>query len=136
MSNKTVRVAAVAAAVLAGTICVGAASGGNPGGGNASGLVTGLASGLRDGSYEAAAKAKVPFGKIVMLPKIKVRVAVRDGLITGIELLSPSALAEDEKFLALGKRVVDSQSAEVDTISGATYSSSAFLAAVREAVSE
>lgn len=68
--------------------------------------------------------------------QIKVSVTIKDKKITGIEILS--APGEDSSFLAKAKGVIDrileAQTADVDTVSGATYSSRGILAAVKNAL--
>jgi uncharacterized protein with FMN-binding domain len=121
----------VAVVVSVGLIAIAAANGAS-----GDGTVEGIGKGVPDGRYEAAARAKVPFGSIALLPRVKVRVAVEGGRLAGIEMLSPRALADDERFKALGGRVIEAQGTEVDGVSGATFSSAAYLAAVRKALSK
>lgn len=83
----------------------------------------------RDGVYEGRARG---FGG-----DIEVKVTVENGLITGIEIVS--ARGEDRAYFSRAERIVDSiieaQSADVDTVSGATFSSTGIKNAVRQALS-
>ena len=67
---------------------------------------------------------------------IKVKVVVEDTKIVSIELVEVEA--DDAPFVAKAKGVIDSilqyQTMEVDTVSGATYSSKGIIAAVRNAL--
>ena len=81
-----------------------------------------------DGTYEGIG---VGFGG-----DITVSVTVSEGQITDIDVLSASG--EDPAYYnqALGvlEEIKTSQSAEVDTVSGATYSSTGLIAAVADAL--
>ena len=83
---------------------------------------------LEDGEYEGSANG---FGG-----RITVRVTVKDKAITAIDIVS--APGETEPFFSRAKGVIDSilssQSADVDTVSGATYSSRGIIAAVKNAL--
>jgi len=67
---------------------------------------------------------------------ISVEVTVENGAVTGIEILS--AEKEDNAYLTMAKDIIpailEQQSAEVDTISGATFSSTGIKNAVAEAL--
>ena len=69
---------------------------------------------------------------------IKVAVSVSDGRIISVEILE--AKAEDAAYLKMAETltldIVDAQSTEIDTISGATYSSKGILDAVSDALSK
>ena len=82
----------------------------------------------KDGSYEGQADG---FGGT-----IKVSVLVKDGNIESIEILS--AESEDSAYLTMAKDIIDNiilaQSPEVDTISGATFSSTGIKNAVINAL--
>lgn len=69
---------------------------------------------------------------------IQVEVAVRDGVIAEINILG--ADGEDGAYLDMAKGVMDEilsgQTIEVDTISGATFSSGGILEAVKQALAE
>lgn len=81
-----------------------------------------------DGSYEGSGMG---FGG-----EITVSVAVSDGQITDITVLS--AGGEDPAYYNQALNVLDSilkkQSTEVDTVSGATYSSTGLIDAVKDAL--
>lgn len=84
----------------------------------------------QDGTYEGTGSG---FGG-----DITVSVEVSDGKITKVELVSASK--EDEAYLNTAKKVLDditkAQTAEVDTISGATFSSTGIIEAAKAALSE
>lgn len=86
------------------------------------------ASAWADGTYEGTG---VGFGG-----DITVSVTIQDGQITDIEVLS--ADGEDPAYYNQALGVLDeiktSQSAEVDTVSGATYSSTGLIDAVTDAL--
>ncbi len=69
---------------------------------------------------------------------IQVEVTVSDGAITDIAIVS--AEKEDGAYLSMAKDIIpamiDAQSAEVDTISGATFSSTGIKNAVAQALEE
>lgn len=83
---------------------------------------------FKDGTYEGTGTG---FGG-----QIKVQVTVKDTKITSIDILS--APGEDSSFLQKAKaiidRIIEAQNLEVDTISGATYSSRGILSAVKNAL--
>lgn len=68
--------------------------------------------------------------------QITVSVTVEEGAITAIEVLS--AGGEDPAYYALAESVLEEmlelQSAQVDTVSGATFSSGGIIAAVQDAL--
>lgn len=69
---------------------------------------------------------------------ITVSVTVRDGKIAGVEILS--AESEDPAYFEMAKvlpdRIIKEQSTEIDTVSGATYSSRGILDAAADALSK
>lgn len=81
-----------------------------------------------DGTYEGSAEG---FGG-----EIDVEVTVEDGKITDITVVS--AEQEDKAYLQTAEdiipAIVDAQSADVDTISGATFSSTGIRDAVEQAL--
>ena len=85
---------------------------------------------LKDGEYTGSGEG---FGG-----KIEVRITVNGGRIVKIEIIS--AENETAEFLNLAKRlipnIISGQKTDVDTISGATYSSKGIIDAVKEAVSK
>ena len=84
--------------------------------------------GYRDGTYQGEADG---FGGTVA-----VEVTIENGKITGIEVTS--AENEDGAYLSMAKdiipKIIAAQSAEVDTISGATFSSTGIKNASQEAL--
>jgi uncharacterized protein with FMN-binding domain len=84
----------------------------------------------QDGVYEGVGTG---FGG-----EITTSVTIEDGKITDVEIVS--APNEDEAYLSTAKQVlaniVQAQSAQVDTISGATFSSTGIIEGVNAALSE
>jgi len=82
----------------------------------------------RDGTYEGLGKG---FGG-----DIEVSVIIENGSIAAIDIVS--AEGEDEAYFQAGKEIVqtiiDEQSADVDSVSGATFSSTGIKNAVSEAL--
>ena len=85
-------------------------------------------SGYRDGNYQGEADG---FGGT-----ITVEVSIEQGKITAIEIIS--AENEDGAYLSMAKdiipKILSAQSADVDTISGATFSSTGIKNASQEAL--
>ena len=85
-------------------------------------------SNYKDGTYQGEAEG---FGGTVA-----VEVKVEKGKITAIEIVS--AQKEDGAYLSMAKdiipEIIEAQSAEVDTISGATFSSTGIKNASQEAL--
>ena len=83
---------------------------------------------VEDGEYEGSANG---FGG-----RITVKVTVKDKVIKAIDIMS--APGETASFFSKAKGVIDailsSQSTDVDTVSGATYSSRGIIAAVKNAL--
>lgn len=82
---------------------------------------------IPDGAYEGSHKS--------FHDSSTVRVTVRDHLITDIEILKQSPGGNRGEMEELARRVVDSQSLEVDAVSGSTASSMVLLKAVENALS-
>lgn len=82
----------------------------------------------QDGIYTGEASG---FGGV-----ISVEVTVEEGKITNVEVVS--AAGEDGAFLSMAKdvipEIIENQSADVDTVSGATFSSTGIREAAREAL--
>lgn len=95
---------------------------------SASGNTENGSSGYQDGTYTGEADG---FGGTVA-----VEVIVKDGKITEVNVTS--AEKEDSAYLAMAEdiipKIVDAQSAEVDTISGATFSSTGIKNATEQAL--
>lgn len=87
-----------------------------------------MAGGYKDGTYEGTG---IGFGG-----EITVSVTVADGRVTDIAVLS--ADGEDPAYydqaLAVLDEIVSAQSAEVDTVSGATFSSTGLIDAAADAL--
>lgn len=85
-------------------------------------------SGIQDGTYEGSAFG---FGDL-----ITVSVTIKDGRITDISVLDASG--EDRPYynqsLPLLDEMIDKQSTEVDTVSGATLTSEGLIGAVADAL--
>ena len=88
----------------------------------------GQAGTYKDGTYTGSSQG---FGG-----KIKVKVTVSGGKISAIDITEASG--EDEAYLSMAedivKTILDKQTTEVDTISGATYSSTGIKNAVGQAL--
>lgn len=84
--------------------------------------------GIQDGAYEGSAFG---FGDL-----ITVSVTIKDGRITDISVLNASG--EDRPYynqsLPLLDEMIDKQSTEVDTVSGATLTSEGLIGAVADAL--
>jgi uncharacterized protein with FMN-binding domain len=101
--------------------------------GNLSTLSAAKAAGTYSGTYTIA----MPAGGIAMYRTVSVDVTVNAShQVTAIALTSPKEL-NDEKFGAkISGTVVAQQSLAIDGVSGASYSSKAFLKAVENALSK
>lgn len=86
-------------------------------------------SGYKDGTYYGTGNG---FGG-----PLKVKVVVKEGKIASVSIVSHS---DDQSFISkasvLTKKIVSKQSTNVDTISGATYSSVGIVEAVRDALGQ
>lgn len=84
--------------------------------------------GYKDGTYEGSAEG---YGG-----QIQVSVTIQDGEIAAVDILS--APGEDAAYLSSAEAVIqsvlDAQTTEVDTVSGATFSSTGILNAVTQAL--
>ena len=85
-------------------------------------------SNYKDGTYQGEAEG---FGGTVA-----VEVKIEKGKITAVEIVS--AQKEDGAYLSMAKdiipKIIEAQSADVDTISGATFSSTGIKNASQEAL--
>ncbi len=88
------------------------------------------------GSYSGEYTISVPPGTVVVHRSVEVRVHLEDGLYREITIRSPKRLRDSSDFSRLTGRVVEQQTLEVDTVSGATFSSLAMLKAVEQAVEQ
>jgi uncharacterized protein with FMN-binding domain len=91
-------------------------------------------SSLPDGVYSAKASVAVPMGSVAAFPWAEAEVRIAGHLYSAVKLTAPSSLVDDPKYLALAARVVAKQGTDVDVVSGATFTSTAFLKAVAKAV--
>lgn len=95
-----------------------------------SGSDSGSETGYKDGTYIGEADG---FGGTVA-----VEVTVKDGKIEAVEVTS--AEKEDDAYLAMAEdiipKIIEAQSAEVDTISGATFSSTGIKDATEQALEQ
>lgn len=84
----------------------------------------------QDGTYEGVGEG---FGG-----DIRIQLTITSGRIADIQVLS--AEKEDSSYLSMAEgiiaNIIDAQSAEVDTISGATYSSTGIRQAVMQALEQ
>ena len=81
-------------------------------------------SGYRDGTYEGSAFG---FGDV-----IRVSVTIQNGKMTDIAVLDASG--EDKPYYKQALPLLDVQSAEVDTVSGATLTAEGLIGAVEDAL--
>ncbi len=80
-----------------------------------------------DGSYDGSAQGRND--------KVEIRVSIAEGEITAIETVSQNETPDYwEKALGMVDKILSAQSADVDIVSGATYSSTAIKNAVSEAL--
>ena len=95
-----------------------------------SGSDSGDEAGYKDGTYTGEADG---FGGTVA-----VEVTVKDGKIEAVEVTS--AEKEDSAYLTMAEdiipKIIEAQSAEVDTISGATFSSTGIKNAAEQALEQ
>ena len=91
-----------------------------------SGSDSGDGAGYKDGTYTGEADG---FGGTVA-----VEVTVKDGKIEAVEVTS--AEKEDGAYLAMAEDIIEAQSAEVDTISGETFSSTGIKNASEQALEQ
>lgn len=96
----------------------------------AAGQESDVSGGYADGIWEGTG---IGFGG-----EIRVAVTVENGKITGVEILS--ADSEDQAYFNMAKvlpdRIVEAQSAQIDTVSGATFSSTGILEAAQNALDQ
>jgi predicted outer membrane repeat protein len=108
----------------------GATGGGGGGGGNST-KTEGqeFTRGLKDGEYEGSATG--------YSGTTKVKVTVADGKITAVDIVSHGdTTSYFERAKSVITKVIDSQSTDVDTVSGATYSSYGILNAINNALED
>lgn len=83
---------------------------------------------LEDGDYEGT----YDYGRWAN----NVKVTIRDSKIITIEVVKDVVYKKDEVQKELIKRVINAQSTSVDTVSGATVTSKAYLKAIENALKE
>jgi urocanate reductase len=92
---------------------------------------------LPDGTYSGSASVAVPLGSIVMMPRAKAEVTVVGHAITAVKMTAPKAFPDGvQQFEDLAARVVATQSTDIDVVSGASFTSKAFLMAIDKALSQ
>jgi len=89
---------------------------------------------LVDGIYQGEATVAPPSGTIVAYRTVSVIVTVKDGSVASIKVDKPEGLSDIKGFSDLEGRVVSHGGLDVDCVSGATFSSIAFLKATEKAV--
>ncbi|HUX20622.1 MAG TPA: FMN-binding protein [Spirochaetia bacterium] len=92
---------------------------------------------IPDGSYLGSYSLDLPPGGVAAYRSISVEVAMGSGTITGITITAPTQLASGDFYDAIvtgPNGVIANQSLDVDAVSGASYSSKAFLKAVEAAL--
>jgi uncharacterized protein with FMN-binding domain/Pyruvate/2-oxoacid:ferredoxin oxidoreductase delta subunit len=82
----------------------------------------------KDGNYEGVGQGKNP--------DLKVAVAVKDGKIANVEIVSNNETNGKAALNVVPKEIVDKQSTEVDVVSGATMTSKGIMAAVNDALNQ
>lgn len=88
----------------------------------------------RDGSWSGEYTMITPPGTFAMFRHFAVTVDIAGGAYTRIAIHEPGSLRDDARFGALCEEVVSAGSiTAVDAVSGASYSSRAFLKAVEDA---
>ncbi len=113
-----------------------AANGGNTGsGGNAGAAQTAGTKGTSSGQYTGSA-VQTPFGTV------QVQVTMQSGTITDVQALQlPTGRGHTQQVSAyagpqLRSEVLQAQSAQVDTISGATYTSQGYIQSLQSALDQ
>ena len=85
-------------------------------------LMDNVADGIYEGSYTGFRWSNT------------LQVTVENHRITDITVTQPQAVIKDETMASLEERVIESQSPDVDTVTGATIDSKAYLKAVENAL--
>jgi uncharacterized protein with FMN-binding domain len=94
-------------------------------------------SSLPDGTYTARATVDVPLGSFAAEPYAEAEVTIANHRYAAIRMTEPKSFPGGvARFDDLAARVVAAQSTEVDVVSGATFTSEAFLEAVAKAVAK
>jgi Polyferredoxin len=92
-------------------------------------------SGTLQGNYKDGTYTGVGFG---YRPNLKVSVTIKSNKITNIQIVShnESRGYYEEPFNVVPKEIIESQSTNVDAVSGATRSSNGIMSAVKDALSQ
>ena len=90
------------------------------------------ASRLPAGVYHGAYRVSPPFGTVVVYRRAEVEVAVKNGRIHEIEVVRPRRLSD--RLRTVTDAVIHHQSTDVDITSGASWSKTAVLKAVKTAL--
>jgi uncharacterized protein with FMN-binding domain len=80
----------------------------------------------KDGVYKGSAKGYIG--------QIEVEVAVKDSKIASVKILKHEEDKPKKALVEIPKRIVQAQSAKVDAVTGATYTSKGICKAVEEAL--
>ena len=93
---------------------------------------------LPEGTYRGAYAIAVPAGSVAMAREFAVAVDLAEDAgsrrIAAIRVEKPDSYPDEAFMPTMISRVVDFQSLAVDSVSGATFSSKAFLKAVEDAL--
>jgi uncharacterized protein with FMN-binding domain len=89
---------------------------------------------IPDGTYTGTGTTGVPSGSIAVMNKVSVSVRIAGGTVQDITITAPDELDTVSDFTTLKKSIIDAESLDVDVISGATYSSIAYIKAIEKAV--
>ncbi len=82
----------------------------------------------KDGTYTGVGKGKNP--------DLKVAVTIKDNKITNVEIISNNETKGKEALNTIPNKIVDTQSTDVDVVSGATMTSKGIMEAVNDALSQ
>jgi uncharacterized protein with FMN-binding domain len=97
-----------------------------------------LAAAKADGTYRGSYTIALPPGAIAVYRTVSVEVTVVGGVVTGITFISPTQLDSRTNFsqTIIPQVVGPPQTLKVDGVSGASFSSKAFVKAVENALSQ
>jgi uncharacterized protein with FMN-binding domain len=87
---------------------------------------------VSDGTYVGVGRVTPSFGTAAVFRKVTANVTVTGGRITAVTVVKPLAIAEP--LAEMAERMISENSADVDVISGATWSSKALAKAVDAAL--
>jgi NosR/NirI family nitrous oxide reductase transcriptional regulator len=82
----------------------------------------------KDGTYTGVGKGKNP--------DLKVAVTIKDDKITNVEIVSNNETKGKEALSTIPNKIVETQSTDVDVVSGATMTSKGIMEAVNDALSQ